>query len=164
MFEGATKFNKDISEWNTANVTDMNHMFEDAKAFRCGYGVHDGDVGWVDEWDIRRVTNMNNMFLGATKFNLEMFGRDAGGYGNYMHRMMERKGWGPAFPHPANPRTRYVIPANEERNEPIEPIEPSMTGGKYDGKREKIKVAKRGKIKCLQTYNTSTVFDKKHIR
>ena len=47
MFNGATAFNQDISNWKTAAVTDMQGMFKGATAFNqdisgLGHGAGDG--------------------------------------------------------------------------------------------------------------------------
>ena len=54
MFAG-TKFNQDISSWNTSNVTDMSHMFSGATAFNQP----------LNTWDVSNVTNMSYMFAGV---------------------------------------------------------------------------------------------------
>lgn len=55
------KFNGDISEWNTSNVTDMHFMFADTKF-----------AGDISDWDVRNVENMNNMFYGCNDFNCDL--------------------------------------------------------------------------------------------
>ena len=42
-------FNKDISSWNTSNVTTMTSMFSDASAFN----------GDISSWDTSNVIDMN---------------------------------------------------------------------------------------------------------
>jgi surface protein len=46
MFWGANEFNKDISRWNTSNVTNMCYMFRVAKKFN-------QDIGG---WNISKVS------------------------------------------------------------------------------------------------------------
>jgi surface protein len=46
-----SKFNGDISKWNTSNVTDMNCMF-----YKSSFN------GNISNWDTSKVTNMNSMF------------------------------------------------------------------------------------------------------
>ena len=53
MFAG-TKFNQDISSWNTSKVTDMSHMFSGATAFNQP----------LNNWDVSNVTDMSYMFAG----------------------------------------------------------------------------------------------------
>ena len=48
-----------ISNWDTAAVTNMKELFKDAKAFN----------GDVSTWDVSSVTNMLQMFYGAAVFN-----------------------------------------------------------------------------------------------
>ena len=54
MFAG-TKFNQDISSWNTSNVTDMSHMFSGATVFNKP----------LNTWDVSNVTDMSYMFAGV---------------------------------------------------------------------------------------------------
>ena len=54
MFAG-TKFNQDISSWNTSKVTDMSHMFSGATAFNQP----------LNTWDVSNVTDMSYMFAGV---------------------------------------------------------------------------------------------------
>jgi surface protein len=62
MFEAATIFNADISNWNTSSVTNMRRMFAGATAFN-------QDIG---NWDVSNVTNMGNMFQQASSFNQDI--------------------------------------------------------------------------------------------
>jgi surface protein len=59
MFQGATAFNGNIGNWNTANVTNMSNMFSGATVFNQNIGT----------WNTANVTNMSNMFGIATAFN-----------------------------------------------------------------------------------------------
>ncbi len=62
MFFNATSFNKDISEWNVEAVTSMWNMFGDASTFN-------QDIG---NWNTSSVTDMNFMFANATFFNQDL--------------------------------------------------------------------------------------------
>jgi len=62
MFDTATSFNKNLSEWDTGSVTDMLGMFEDATSFN----------GNISEWDTGSVTNMQGMFARAFSFNQDL--------------------------------------------------------------------------------------------
>ena len=53
-----------IGNWNTSNVTDMNHMFGGVNHFNQDIGNWD-----VGNWDTSNVTNMRLMFYGSKKFN-----------------------------------------------------------------------------------------------
>ena len=64
MFQNASRFNGNISGWNTTNVTDMNNMFNGATAFNQNIGG----------WNTTNVYNMINMFNGATSFNQNIGG------------------------------------------------------------------------------------------
>ena len=83
LFE-CTKYNGDINEWNTSNVTNMKYMFWEAKKFNKPIG--DWDVSNVTDmhsmfgyaylfnqpignWDVSKVTDMSNMFNCARSFN-----------------------------------------------------------------------------------------------
>ncbi len=61
MFTSCTVLNgpANISEWNTAHVTDMNALFDNARAFNQPLGT----------WETGEVTNMSNMFFQARAFN-----------------------------------------------------------------------------------------------
>ena len=59
MFQGAVKFNSDISNWDVSNIKRMNHMFDWAINFNQPIG----------NWNTSKVTNMGSMFLWAKKFN-----------------------------------------------------------------------------------------------
>ena len=52
-------FNRDISTWNTINVTNMSSMFESATSFNQDISI----------WDVKNVTNMTSMFQNASIFN-----------------------------------------------------------------------------------------------
>ena len=39
MFNGAEKFDKDISDWDVSNVIDMNYMFYGAREFNTYIGI-----------------------------------------------------------------------------------------------------------------------------
>ena len=47
-------FDGDISDWNTSNVENMDHMF-----YRCQYSGKNGDVS---AWDVSNVKNMSHIF------------------------------------------------------------------------------------------------------
>jgi surface protein len=76
MFNGATDFNKDISVWNTSNVTSMKNMFANASLFNLGdLSGHDGT--WHTDpangiWDTSSVTTIESMFQGCNAFNRDM--------------------------------------------------------------------------------------------
>ena len=58
LFKLSSKFNSNISHWNTKNITDMSYMFNSAKAFNQKL-----------TFDTQNVTNMRDMFTYATVFN-----------------------------------------------------------------------------------------------
>ena len=60
MFRGATAFNQPLN-WDTAQVTTMEEMFEDATSFNNG--------GQPLTFDTSQVTTMRHMFRDATAFN-----------------------------------------------------------------------------------------------
>ena len=62
MFADACDFNKDISDWNTSNVTDMNSMFNGATKFACGNTSSDVWRKWI----VQPHTQVHEMVYGAT--------------------------------------------------------------------------------------------------
>ena len=62
LFEDMKDFNQDISRWNTGKVTNMKCMFSGARSFNQD----------LSNWDTREVINMNNMFHRATTFNQDI--------------------------------------------------------------------------------------------
>ena len=71
MFKGANAFNKDISWWNTSNVTDMSDMFN-GEFFDNGWqyeSAFNNGGYYISDLNVANVTNMNSMFKGAKDFN-----------------------------------------------------------------------------------------------
>ena len=67
-FYNRQKFNQDIGGWETGNVTDMRRMFYGATAFN-------QDIG---DWETGNVTDMEWMFYSNTAFNQDIGGWDTG--------------------------------------------------------------------------------------
>ena len=59
MFEGASSFNADVSNWTTVNVTIYKAIFKDATAFNQD----------LSNWNMQGATNVSEMFSGASSFN-----------------------------------------------------------------------------------------------
>ena len=59
MFRFAKSFNQPIGDWNVDKVTDMSYMFFNASTFN----------QYIGDWDVSSVTNMHLMFNCAKKFN-----------------------------------------------------------------------------------------------
>ena len=59
MFQGATAFNQPLNNWNTQSVTNMDATFNGATAFNQP----------LSNWNTQSVTTMNYMFSRATAFN-----------------------------------------------------------------------------------------------
>ena len=87
MFEGSTRFNGPVNDWDTGNVTSMRATFAHAKSFN--RPINQWNTGNVtsmysmfrqannfnqniDRWDTSTVTNMDSMFLEATAFNKDI--------------------------------------------------------------------------------------------
>lgn len=66
MFNGCTKFNSDLSGWNTSRVTLMDGMFSNAPLFNSN----------LTGWNVSNVTSMSSMFANATSFNGTVAGWD----------------------------------------------------------------------------------------
>ena len=81
MFEGATSFDQEISDWNVSNVYYMNYMFKNAITFN--RSLYYWTLNYNFDIDIGNITNINDvnvedisytknnnvvidMFLGAT--------------------------------------------------------------------------------------------------
>lgn len=62
MFNYASIFNGDISTWNTSNVITMLAMFNEARKFNKSIG----------NWNTSNVSNMENMFNRCTNFNQDI--------------------------------------------------------------------------------------------
>ena len=65
MFNGATRFNQNISDWDVSNVTNMGQMFNEAYSFNRD----------LSSWDVSNVTNMSSMFA-FSSMNQDLSGWD----------------------------------------------------------------------------------------
>ena len=68
LFDNADLFNQDISSWNTSNVTDMSWTFAGATSFNQD----------ISSWNTSSVMNLRGMFSGAASFNKTLSGWDTG--------------------------------------------------------------------------------------
>merc|ERR1711934_574154 len=64
MFNTASAFNGDLSNWDVSKVTDMGGMFSYATAFNQD----------LSNWDVSKVTDMEIMFAGAKSFKQVLCG------------------------------------------------------------------------------------------
>ena len=62
MFYNAYRFNHDIGDWDTKNVTHMDSMFWNASAFNQDIGL----------WTTGQVEDMDRMFYQAASFNQDL--------------------------------------------------------------------------------------------
>ena len=84
MFDGASSFDGDLSDWDVSNVSDMSYMFKDAPLFNSDISTWDvsnvndmSEMFWhassfdgdVSDWDVSRVTDMYGMFASASSFD-----------------------------------------------------------------------------------------------
>ena len=81
MFNQASLFNQDISEWDVSNVINMNYMFGHATTF-------DGLIG---NWNVSSVTDMSNMFNLASSFNQDISKWDVSNVTNMASMFMHTK-------------------------------------------------------------------------
>ena len=68
MFNNAQKFNQNIGNWNVSNVINMSAMFQNAILFNQNIG----------NWNVANVTNMNAMFNNANVFARDISGWNVG--------------------------------------------------------------------------------------
>jgi len=62
VFEGATNFNGDISDWKVGSVSNLSRTFHNAASF----------AGDISNWNIHLVTNLDSTFHGASAFNSDI--------------------------------------------------------------------------------------------
>ena len=95
MFQGATSFNKDISNWNVSNVSDMSKMFASRSNFSNYITIGGSNYKKtifnqdISNWDVSNVINMYAMFGGAESFNQDISNWDVSNVINmsYMFNM-----------------------------------------------------------------------------
>lgn len=63
MFNGCTKFNQPIGNWNTSNVTNMNRVFYTS------FGSNSVFNQDLSNWNMSKVTTVTEMFRNAVSFN-----------------------------------------------------------------------------------------------
>lgn len=87
MFQGATSFNDDISNWDVSTATNLGSVFSGARTFNRNIGAWDTSLATItssmflnatsfnqdiSNWNVSSVTGMNSMFAGATAFNQDI--------------------------------------------------------------------------------------------
>ena len=73
-FDNLKDFNQDISYWNVGNVIEMESLFQNAESFN-------QDIG---DWDVSNVTSMELMFSTAKSFNQDIGDWDVSNVENMM--------------------------------------------------------------------------------
>jgi surface protein len=68
-FTSGTKFNNDLSSWNTGSATDMSEMFT---------GTNNAFNSDIDGWDVSNVTTFYRMFYNQSSFNQDLNSWDTG--------------------------------------------------------------------------------------
>jgi len=76
MFNSATAFNGDITQFDTGSVTDMRYMFYNTASFNQD----------ISGWDVSKVTTVESMFQSAIAFNQDIGAWNTGSVTN-MNRM-----------------------------------------------------------------------------
>jgi surface protein len=74
MFADAVSFNQDINDWNVSNVRDLYSMFSNATAFNQNIG----------SWALTNAIDAGLMFAGATAFNQDISNWDVSNIGSMM--------------------------------------------------------------------------------
>lgn len=77
MFAYVSKFNCDVSKWNTSNVLDMSRMFYHVSSFN----------GDVSRWNTSKVTDTSRMFSGCCLFNCDLSRWNTSNITNMMHML-----------------------------------------------------------------------------
>ena len=65
MFKGAKRFNQDIGNWKTDQVTDVSFMFAGAAAFNRPITFNQK----TGVWETSKFKNVKGMFQGATRYD-----------------------------------------------------------------------------------------------
>jgi len=63
MFNDATSFNQDISQWDVSNATTFGYMFAEATSFNQD----------ISKWDVSKANDFFNMFRGAASFDQDLW-------------------------------------------------------------------------------------------
>ena len=93
MFRNS-RFNQDISGWDTSNVQNMSQMFDRAYYFNNGQGAGQS-TATLNTWDTSNVTNMGSMFWRAGSFNQDIGEWDVRNVGNFGSMFNIGAGGGP---------------------------------------------------------------------
>ena len=92
MFQSATVFNQDISNFTCSNVQNMGQMFDRNYVFNNGQGAGQSTAS-LNTWDTSNVTSIYGMFWRAGSFNQDIGEWDVSNVANFGSMFRQGGGW-----------------------------------------------------------------------